>query len=62
MDFEEAFGMNQPNCAGKGWTLDLYWTNRRVPLVYRRTNADLSSEDAKRLLYTENGCYVPKVH
>ncbi len=47
---------------GKEWTLDLYWTNRRVPLVYRRTNADLSREDAKRLLYTENGCYVPKVH
>jgi len=45
---------------GKEWTLDLYWTNRRVPLIFRRTNAGLSAEDARRRIDTENGCYVLK--
>lgn len=45
---------------GKEWTLDLYWTNRKVPLIYRRTNAGLSSEDAKQRIDTEDGCYVLK--
>ncbi|HXI71217.1 MAG TPA: hypothetical protein VNN22_12745 [Verrucomicrobiae bacterium] len=43
---------------GKEWTLDLYWTDRKNPLIYRRTNASLSSEDVKRRIDTENGCYV----
>jgi hypothetical protein len=47
---------------GKQWTLDLYWTNRKIPLIYRRTNAGLSSEDAMRRIDTENGCYVLKAH
>ena len=45
---------------GKEWTLDLFWTDRKVPLVYRRTNAGLSSEDAERRIDTENGCFVLK--
>ena len=45
---------------GKEWTLDLYWTNRRVPLIYRRTNARLSPEDSRRRIDTEDGCYVLK--
>ena len=45
---------------GKDWTLDLFWTDRKIPLVYRRTNAGLSSEDAERRIDTENGCYVLK--
>jgi hypothetical protein len=45
---------------GKEWTLDLYRTNRKVPLIYRRTNAGLTPEDAKRRIDTENGCYVLK--
>ena len=45
---------------GKHWTLDLYWTSRKVPLIFRRTNAGLSSEDTKRQVDTENGCYVLK--
>ena len=45
---------------GKGWTLDLYRTNRDVVLLYRRSNATLSSEDAKRRVETENGCDVLK--
>jgi len=47
---------------GKEWTLDLYWTSRKVPLIYRRTNASLSAEDANRRIDTEDGCYVLKVH
>lgn len=46
---------------GKGWTLDLYRTHRKVPLVYRRTNASLSPEDALRKVDVEYGCYVLKV-
>jgi hypothetical protein len=42
------------------WTLDFYRTNRSVRLIYRRTNAGLSSEDAKRKVETEDGCYVLK--
>src|ERR1035437_3306530 len=42
---------------GKEWTLDLYWTSRKVPLIYRQTNASLGSEDAKRRIATEGGCY-----
>jgi hypothetical protein len=45
---------------GKGWTLDLYRTNRKVPLIYRRTNTGLNVEDAQRRIDTENGCYVLK--
>ena len=45
---------------GKEWTLDLYRTQRKVPLVYRRTNATLSPEDALRKVDVENGCYVLK--
>jgi hypothetical protein len=45
---------------GKEWTLDLYRTQRKVPLVYRRTNASLSPEDAQRKVDVENGCYVLK--
>ena len=45
---------------GKEWTLDLYWTNRKVPRIYRRTNRSLGSEDEKRRVDTENGCYVLK--
>ena len=48
------------SAGGKDWTLDLYWTSRKVPLIFRRTNAGLSSEDAKRRIDTENGCYVLK--
>ena len=44
--------------SGKEWTLDLYRTQRKVPLVYRRTNASLSHEDALRRVDMENGCYV----
>jgi len=44
--------------SGKDWTLDLYRTQRKVPLVYRRTNASLSHEDALRRVDMENGCYV----
>ena len=46
--------------SGKEWTLDLYRTQRKVPLVYRRTNASLSPEDALRRVDVENGCYVLK--
>ena len=46
---------------GKEWTLDLYWTSRKVPLIYRRTNAGLSPEDANRRIDTEDGCYILKV-
>jgi hypothetical protein len=46
--------------SGKEWTLDLYRTQRTVPLVYRRTNASLSHEDAQRRVDMENGCYVLK--
>jgi hypothetical protein len=46
--------------SGKEWTLDLYRTQRKVPLVYRRTNAGLSPEDALRRVDVENGCYVLK--
>jgi hypothetical protein len=46
--------------SGKDWTLDLYRTQRKVPLVYRRTNASLSHEDALRRVDMENGCYVLK--
>jgi hypothetical protein len=46
--------------SGKEWTLDLYRTQRKVPLVYRRTNASLSAEDALRRVDVENGCYVLK--
>jgi hypothetical protein len=46
--------------SGKEWTLDLYRTQRKVPLVYRRTNASLSPEDALRRVDAENGCYVLK--
>ena len=45
---------------GKVWTLDLYRTQRKVPLVYRRTNGGLSPEDALRKVDVENGCYVLK--
>ena len=45
---------------GNQWTLDLYRTQRKVPLVYRRTNATLSPEDALRKVDVENGCYVLK--
>jgi hypothetical protein len=45
---------------GREWTLDLYRTQRKVPLVYRRTNASLSPEDALRKVDVENGCYVLK--
>jgi len=45
---------------GKEWTLDLYWTSRKVPLIFRRTNAGLSAEDANRRIDTEDGCYVLK--
>ena len=45
---------------GTNWTLDFYRTNRNVLVIYRRTNAGLSSEDAKRRVETEDGCYVPK--
>ena len=45
---------------GKDWTLDLYRTNRDVLLIYRRSNATLSSEDVKRRVETENGCDVLK--
>lgn len=45
---------------GKEWTMDLYRTNRSVPLIYRRTNAGLNSDDTKRRIDTENGCYVLK--
>ena len=43
---------------GKEWTLDLFGADRKVPLIYRRTNAGLSSEDAKRRIDTANGCYI----
>jgi hypothetical protein len=46
--------------SGKEWTLDLYRTQRKVPLVYRRTNESLSPEDALRRVDVENGCYVLK--
>jgi len=46
--------------SGKEWTLDLYRTQRKVPLVYRRTNASLSAEDVLRRVDVENGCYVLK--
>ena len=45
----------------KEWTLDLYWTGRKAPRIYRRTNAGLSVEDAARKIDMENGCYVLKV-
>ena len=48
------------SASGKEWTLDLYRTERKVPLVYRRTNALLSPEDAQREVDVENGCYVLK--
>ena len=47
---------------GEGWTLDLYRSNLKVPLIYRRTNTGLSPEDAERRIDTENGCYVLKAH
>ena len=47
---------------GRGWTLDIYRPRREAPLLYRRTNIDLSAEDAQRTLHTENGCYVLRVH
>lgn len=43
---------------GKEWTLDLYRSNRNLPLIYRRTNAQLGSEDAERRVQTEDGCFV----
>lgn len=48
------------SAGGKDWTLDLYWTSRKVPLIFRRTNAGLNSEDNKRRIDTESGCYVLK--
>jgi hypothetical protein len=45
---------------GTNWTLDLYRTNRNVLMIYRRTNAGLNPEDAKRKVETEDGCYVLK--
>jgi hypothetical protein len=45
---------------GTNWTLDFYRTNRNVLLIYRRTNAALNSEDTKRKIETEDGCYVLK--
>jgi hypothetical protein len=45
---------------GTSWTLDFYRTNRNVLMIYRRTNSGLSSEDAKRKVETEDGCYVLK--
>jgi hypothetical protein len=45
---------------GKEWTLDLFRADRKIPLVYRRTNAGLSSEDAARRIDTQNGCHVLK--
>jgi len=43
---------------GEGWTLDLYRTSLKVPLIYRRTNLGLNAGDSKRRIDTENGCYV----
>src|SRR5690348_2328874 len=40
--------------SGKEWTLDLYRTDRKVPLIYRRTNTRLSSEDEERRIDSEN--------
>ena len=45
---------------GEGWTLDLYRSSLKVPLIYRRTNTGLSPEEAERRIDTENGCYVLK--
>jgi hypothetical protein len=46
---------------GQRWTLDLLRTNSAVPWIYRRTNTRLNSEDARRLIDTEDGCYVLRV-
>jgi hypothetical protein len=45
---------------GEGWTLDLYRTAIKNPLIYRRTNIGLGSEDAKRRIDTYDGCYILK--
>ena len=45
---------------GEEWTFDLFWTARRIPLVYRLTNAGLNSAGAKRRIDTQNGCYILK--
>ena len=50
----------RPSADGTKWTLDLYRTNRGILLIYRRTSAPLSTEDAKRVIQTEDGCYVLK--
>jgi hypothetical protein len=46
---------------GQRWTLDMLRTNSAVPLIYRRTNTRLSSEDARRLIDKEGGCYLLRV-
>ncbi len=43
---------------GKGWTLNLYRSSNGKARLYRRTNLALSPEDSKRLMDTENGCYI----
>jgi hypothetical protein len=47
-----------PSPGGKEWTLDLYRTTRKVPLIYRRTNGSLSPEDLLRKVDVQSGCYV----
>ena len=45
---------------GQGWTLDICRVKDNVPVVYRRTDAGMSAEDALRLVKMESGCYVLK--
>ena len=45
---------------GKIWTLDLHSAHHGEPVIYRRTNGGLDSEDTARRIDTMNGCYVLK--